>query len=154
MQRLSARKGYDYFTTIGYDYSSRNATTIAGLYWLSGESPKRNAAGAANGFAPPSPAPAAGLPRRVESARLPALTADPVQDLQPLGVGSAETPPGWHGLPSYIPYYNRRSVLTCAASRRCGGIWYVLEAVRSRVRAPAWRRWYYSHLCRSGIVGG
>ena len=48
---------YDYFigeaTTIGYDYSSRNTTTIADLYWLSGESPKRNAAVAANGSAPP-----------------------------------------------------------------------------------------------------
>ena|GEM_PF-4367021 len=40
---------YDYFTTIvydyfgiRYDYSSRNAATIADLYWLSGESPKRN----------------------------------------------------------------------------------------------------------------
>nr|DAL35405.1 MAG TPA_asm: hypothetical protein [Caudoviricetes sp.] len=37
----------------------------------------------------------------------------------------------WHGsitgrspAPSYIPYYNRRPVLTCAASRRGGGIWY------------------------------
>lgn len=39
---------YDYFigeaTTISYDYSSRNAATIADLYWLSGESPKREAA--------------------------------------------------------------------------------------------------------------
>lgn len=54
MQRLSAGKGYDYFTTIDYDYSSRNAATIADLYWLSGESPKRNAAGAANDSAPPA----------------------------------------------------------------------------------------------------
>ena len=51
---------YDYSTTIGYDYfrsyydySSRNATTIARPYWLSGESPKRDAAVAANGSAPP-----------------------------------------------------------------------------------------------------
>ena len=58
----------------------------------------------------------------------PALTADLVPDLQPPGVGSIETPPGWHGLPSYIPYYNRRAVLTCAASRRGGGIWYRLRA--------------------------
>ena len=63
----------DDFTTIlrlsagrSYDYSSRNATTIADLYWLSGESPKRDAARAANGSAPP----AAGLPRRVEGAGL------------------------------------------------------------------------------------
>lgn len=48
---------YNYFvgetTTIGYDYSSRNAMTIADLYWLSGESPKRDTAVAANGSAPP-----------------------------------------------------------------------------------------------------
>ena len=55
MQRLSAGKVYDYFTTTGYDYSSRNATTIADLYWLSGESPKRDAARAANGSARPPP---------------------------------------------------------------------------------------------------
>lgn len=56
---------HDYFigetTTIGYDYSricyyysSRNATTIADLYWLSGESPKRDTAVAVNGSAPPA----------------------------------------------------------------------------------------------------
>lgn len=51
MQRLSAG--------MVYDYSSRNATTIARPYWLSGDSPKRDAARAANGSAPP----AAGLTR-------------------------------------------------------------------------------------------
>ena len=45
--------GYDYFKSC-YDYSSRNATTIADLYWLSGESPKRDTAVAANGSAPPA----------------------------------------------------------------------------------------------------
>lgn len=40
------------------------------------------------------PRPAAGLPRRVEGARPPALTADPVPDCKPLGVESIETPPG------------------------------------------------------------
>ena len=30
----------------------------------------------------------------------------------------------------YIPYYNRRSVLTCSAFGRGGGIWYTLEALR------------------------
>lgn len=56
---------YDYFigeTTTGgynysrsdYDYSSRNAATIAGLYWLSGESPKRDTAAAVKGSAPPA----------------------------------------------------------------------------------------------------
>ena len=57
-------------TTIGYDYSSRNATTIADLYWLSGESPKRDTAVAVNGSAPPAVTAAAGLPRRMEGARL------------------------------------------------------------------------------------
>ena len=140
MQRLSAGKVYDYFTTIGYDYSSRNATTIVRPYWLSGDSPKRDAAGAANGSAPPCQANARLMP----------------------GVVSIETLPGWHGSiagghapePSYIPYYNRRFALTCAAFRRGGGIWYVLEGVRARVCPPAWHRWYYSRLCRSGICGG
>lgn len=65
---------------------------------------------------------------------MPALTADPVPDRKLPGVGSIETPPGWHGLPSYIPYYNRRSALTCAASRRGGGVWYWLS-VSGRVYA-------------------
>ena len=62
-------------TTISYDYSSWNATTIADLYWLSGESPKIDTAAAASGSAArllsglPS-ALAAGLHRRwVEYAR-------------------------------------------------------------------------------------
>jgi len=61
---MTLRLFHDYFigetTTIGYDhskscydYSSRDTTTIADLYWLSGESPKRDAAQAANGSAPP-----------------------------------------------------------------------------------------------------
>ena len=87
--RTFKRWSSDDFTTIGYDYSSRNATTIARPYWLSGDSPKRAAAVAANGSAPP-----AGLLRRVEGDRPPALTTDPVPDLQPPGVGSIETPPG------------------------------------------------------------
>jgi hypothetical protein len=49
---------HDYFigetATIGYDYSSWNAATIADLYWLSGESPKRDTAAAANGSAQPA----------------------------------------------------------------------------------------------------
>lgn len=65
---------HDYFigetTIIGYDYSSRNATTIADLYWLSGANPKRDTAGAVNGSAPPAVTAAAGLPRRMEGARL------------------------------------------------------------------------------------
>ena len=51
--RLSAGINYDYSKSC-YDYSSRNAATIADLYWLSGESPKRDAAKAANGSAPPA----------------------------------------------------------------------------------------------------
>lgn len=45
--------GYDYFRSC-YDYSSRNATTIARPYWLSGESPKRDTAVDVNGSAPPA----------------------------------------------------------------------------------------------------
>lgn len=45
--------GYDYSRNC-YDYSSWNAATIADLYWLSGESPKRDAAEAASGSAPPA----------------------------------------------------------------------------------------------------
>nr|DAE57031.1 MAG TPA: hypothetical protein [Caudoviricetes sp.] len=74
--RTFKSKSSDDFTTIprlfywrNYDYSSRNATTIARSYWLSGESPKRDTAAAVNGSAPPCP-PAAGLPRRVEGAGL------------------------------------------------------------------------------------
>ena len=50
MQRLFAGMVYDYSRSC-YDYSSRNATTIADLYWLSGDSPKRDAARAVNGSA-------------------------------------------------------------------------------------------------------
>lgn len=82
----------DYFigetTTIGYDYSGWNAATIADIYWLSGESPKRDAAVAANGSAPP-------VPGRKHNARL--MLGQPGAMLMP-GVGSIETPPGLHGL--------------------------------------------------------
>nr|DAQ27772.1 MAG TPA: hypothetical protein [Caudoviricetes sp.] len=54
----------DDFTTIlrlsagrNYDYSSWNATTIADLYWLSGESPKREAATSRQWFRAASRAP-------------------------------------------------------------------------------------------------
>lgn len=90
---MTLRLFYDYFigetTTIGYDYFSRNAATIVRPYWLSGESPKRAVARAANGSAPP-----AGLPRRVEGASRCTLTADPVSDHKPPGVGSIETAAG------------------------------------------------------------
>lgn len=81
-QRLS-----DDFTTIprlfagrNYDYSSRNATTIADLYWLSGESPKRDTAVAIKGSAPPCQG----------------------KNIMP-GVGSIGTSPGWHGLRPAAP---------------------------------------------------
>lgn len=55
---MTLRLFHDYFigetTTIGYDYSSWNAATIADLYWLLGESPKRDTAQAVNGSAPPA----------------------------------------------------------------------------------------------------
>lgn len=72
--------------------------------------------------------------------------ADPVQ---------VETlpPPGWHGLPSYIPYYNRR---LCWPVQRPAWRWsgYRWRASGRVYAPPAWYRWYYSRLCRSGIVGG
>ena len=115
MQRLSAGKGYD--------YSSRNVTTITDLYWLSGESPKRAAAVAANDSAPP----AAPLPLDCSAGwrvpDCPALTIDPVPECKPPLAWSAMCCTVWHGSTagrtpahSYIPYYNRASVLTCTAS--------------------------------------
>lgn len=50
--RLSAGRSYDYSRSC-YDYSSRNAATIADLYWLSGESPKRDTAASRQWFRPP-----------------------------------------------------------------------------------------------------
>ena len=85
--------GYDYFKSC-YDYSSRNATTIARPYWLSGESPKELRRW------PPM------VPRRPPR---PCLTVPPgggchtdpvrsdcwpVPDCKPPGMGSIETPPG------------------------------------------------------------
>ena len=96
---MTLRLFHDYFigeiTTIGYDYSrscydysSRNATTIARPYWLSGESPKRDAAKAANGSAPPAaPCCWADPPGG-------GCQADPVPDCKPPDVGNIETPPG------------------------------------------------------------
>lgn len=90
--------GYDYSRS-DYDYSSRNATTIADLYWLSGESPKRDTAVAANGSAPP----AALLPRPAS------MVCDMLHCLAWIHNGDVSPHP-------YIPYYNRRSVLSCTAS--------------------------------------
>lgn len=88
---MTLRLFHDYFigeiTTIGYDYSricydyfSRNATTIAPLLAI-GRKPEKNTAVAVNGSAPPAAPSAAGLPRRVEGARLTrcALAADRCQ---------------------------------------------------------------------------
>ena len=116
----------------------------------------------------PRRARAAGLPRRVEGARLPALTADPVPDLQPPGVESIETPPPlawsmicytvWHGSTTgahlfiYLIIIGGCAALCSIPAWR----WYLVSAerVRALVCPPAWRKWYYSRLCRSGIVGG
>lgn len=66
---------HDYFigetATIGCDYSSWNAATIADLYWLSGESPKRDTAAAANGSALPCQANARLIPCQVWEASRP-----------------------------------------------------------------------------------
>nr|DAG62339.1 MAG TPA: hypothetical protein [Caudoviricetes sp.] len=70
-----------------------------------------------------------------------ALTSDTLSALasDPHTVGADHASPAWsaicctvwHGPTagrtpalSYIPYYNRRLVLTCTASLRGGGIWY------------------------------
>ena len=88
-------------TTIGYDYFSRNATTIADLYWLSGESPKRVAAVAANGSAPPA--------------------APLLLDCSAGLAWPAVCCTVWHGfttgapLHPYIHYYNRAAALACTA---------------------------------------
>lgn len=56
-------------------------------------------------------------------------TADSVSALasDPHTVGADPAGLAWSALP-YIPYYNRRAVLPCTASRRGGGIWYLLRA--------------------------
>lgn len=98
---MTLRLFHDYFigkiTTIGYDYSricydyfSRNAATIADLYWLSGESPKRDTAQATNGSAPPAAL----------------LLLDCLAWIHNRGAP----------LRPYIHYYNRAVVLTCTAS--------------------------------------
>ena len=77
------------------------------------------------------------LSGRCHDAAPPWLTVDPVPDRKPPGVGSIEIAAGlaWihnraHRCPPYIPYYNMAAVLTCTASGRGDGIWYVLEALR------------------------
>ena len=112
---------YDYSRSC-YDYFSRNATTIADLYWLSGESPKRDTAVAVNGSAPP----AAGLPAGWRVPGCPLCPGQPLTRCQSSSrrvcmvcgmlrrlawINNSGTP-----LHPYIPYYNRWSVLTCAAS--------------------------------------
>ena len=71
---MTLRLFHDYFlgeiTTIGYDYFSRNTATIAGLYWLSGESPKKRCGESRQWFRAARRAAAAGLPRRVNCAGL------------------------------------------------------------------------------------
>ena len=80
---MTLRLFHDYFigktAHIGYDYSSWNATTIADIYWLSGESPKRDAARAASGSAPPRRVPASGLHRRADPAQVETLTPQQVR---------------------------------------------------------------------------
>ena len=79
----------------------------------------------------------ASRPRRADPVQVKTLTAqqarrvctaDSVSALasDPHTVGVDPPPLAWSAL-LYIPYYNRRSVLTCAASRRGGGIWYWLS---------------------------
>ena len=113
--------------------SQENATTIADLYWLSGESPKRDTAASRQWFRAAHRALAAGLPCRVERVSRCALTADrcqitsrranPCTGCKPDALAapplawSALCCTVWHGsitggapLHPYIPYYNRRLV--------------------------------------------
>ena len=62
MQRLSAWKVYDYFTTIGYDYCSPLLAI--------GRKPEKRYGGSRQWFRAARRAPAAGLPRRVYGAGL------------------------------------------------------------------------------------
>lgn len=124
------------------------ATTIARPYWLSGESPKRDAARAANGSAPPAaPLPLdcpagwsvpAGAPSLLTGARS-----------QAAGLAwSAVCCTVWHGSITgarlYIPYYNGAAVLTCTASGvavvsgigcKASGRVYVLQRVAGGIIA-------------------
>ena len=75
--------------------------------------------------------------RRADHVQVEAMTPQRVrraQHLPAIRTQWEKTPPGLHGLrysaPSYMPYYNRAVVMTCAASGRDGGIWYVLEVLR------------------------
>lgn len=136
--RLSAGRSCDYYRSC-YDYSSRNAATIARPYWLSGESPKKDAAVSRQWFRAARRAPAAGLPRRVEGAGLTRCQISSYQalTLHRMQAGCTDPPPlAWSalcctaghgsitGTRAYIHYYNRAAVLTCTASRRSGCIWY------------------------------
>lgn len=88
----------DDFTTIprlsagrSYDYSNWNAATIADLYWLSSDSPKREAAASRQWFRPP----AAPLLLDYPAGSV-LLTA--CQHLPAIRRRWEQTPPGWHGL--------------------------------------------------------
>lgn len=128
--RLFVRRNYDYWLRLfqpeRYDYCSPLLAI--------GRQPEKRCGGSRQWFRAASRAPTAGLPRRVEGARLQAVGRGKHRD--PAGLAwSAICRTVWHGstagstlAPSYIPYYNRRPVLTCTASRRGGGIWYRLNA--------------------------
>ena len=59
-----------------------------------GRKPEKKRGASRQWFRAARRAPAARLPRWVEGARIPGLTADPVPDCKPPGVESVETPPG------------------------------------------------------------
>lgn len=131
---MTLRLFHDYFigetTTIGYDYSSRNAATIADLYWLSGESPKRAAAVAANGSAPPAAPLLLDCPAGWRGPDRPPLPPTRCQtSSRRAWKASRRRRAGmvcdmlhclaWihnRGAHSYIPYYNRAAALACTAS--------------------------------------
>lgn len=153
--RLFVGRNYDYrlrlFQPERYDY----CWPLLAI----GRQPEKRCGESRQWFRAARRAPAAGLPRRVEDARPPALTADPVPDCKPPGVGSIETPPGWHGLryaapsgmdpqqahpaPFCIPYYNRR---LCWPVQRPG------VAVASGYRLSASGRVYALQRVAGGII--
>ena len=102
---------------------------------------KRDAAKAANGSAPLAVPPAAGLPRRA------GMVCDMLHRLAWIHDRGAPLHPF-----IYLIIIGGCADLYSVPAWR----WYLVsvERVRARVCPPAWRRWYYSRLCRSGIVGG
>lgn len=166
--RLSAGRSCDYYRSC-YDYSSRNAATIARPYWLSGESPKKDAAVSRQWFRAARRAPAAGLPRRVEGAGLTRCQISSYQalTLHRMQAGCTDPPPlAWSALCCTAGHGSitgvRRCILIyliiigrlCWSVQRPAWRWYLvsIEVLRLTVCHPACRRRYIGGLCGCCIV--